>query len=319
MDQQDNNEEVLKIKQIKEKVKGELLTKFPNVTGVGVGYRILKGERTNQICIRVYVEKKLPISALKTHEIIPSEIEGIRIDVIEGKFTIQGLTTKKRDPLIGGLSIINSRMNAAGTLGGSVFDNSTRSDMILSNWHVLCGNGCQIGDTIIQPGSFDGGTNQDAVATLTRSKLSNHVDAGIAILNGKRFLDQSVLVLGRFKGIANPVLGMQVKKSGRTTGITTGQITDVSADITVGGYPSGNRNFSDQLLIEASSGLFSDHGDSGSIILNDKNQVIGLLFAGGGNLTMANKISDVINELNIDIDFGITLHDLYASFFLNLL
>lgn len=319
MDLDENNDEIVKIKQVKEKVKEELMTKFSNVTGVGVGYRILKGERTNQICIRVYVEKKLPLAELQTNEILPTEIEGIRIDVIEGSFTIQSDPTKKRDPLIGALSIINSRMNAAGTLGGTVFDNTTRSDMILSNWHVLCGNGCQVGDTIIQPGSYDGGTNQDAVATLTRSTLSSHVDAGIAVLNGKRFLDQSVLGLGWFKGHSNPSLGLQVRKSGRTTGITTGQITDLSADVTISGYPGGSRRFSDQLLIEASSGLFSDHGDSGSLVLNDNNQVIGLLFAGGGTLTIANKISNVISELNIDIDLGITLHDLYASIFLNLL
>lgn len=310
----DQEDAVKRVGQIKKKVKNQL-KKLPNVTGVGVGYRILRRERTKEICIRVYVRKKVPLNELDEQEVIPPEVEGIRTDVIEGKFHIQGPPVSsfqsRRNPLIGGLSIINTRIpDSAGTLGGTVFDNITRKDMILSNWHVLCWIGCEVGDYIIQPGSFDGGTNSDVVATLFRSRLTSRVDAAIAVLTGERFLDQQVLGFRRFEGINDPTLGMSVKKGGRTTGNTTGQIVDVSADINIEGYPTGTRTFTNQLVIETGTNQpFSQRGDSGSLILDNQNQVVGLLFAGNGNQTIANKISDVINALDIDIDQGLTLHD----------
>lgn len=45
-------------------------------------------------------------------------------------------------------------------------------------------------------------------------------------------------------------LNMHVRKSGRTTGVTEGNIDDVSGDVDIGGYPDGTREFRNQILIE---------------------------------------------------------------------
>ena len=92
----------------------------------------------------------------------------------------------------------------------------------------------------------------------------------------------------------------RVQKNGRTTGFTTGRITDLSFDGFVG-YDSGDAFFENQLLI--TPGDFSAPGDSGSCIVDMKENVIGLLFAGGATHTIANYIEDVWNLLP-PIDFS---------------
>ncbi len=65
-------------------------------------------------------------------------------------------------------------------------------------------------------------------------------------------------------------------------------------------YPSGSAFFAGQLVIEATAdngGSFSDRGDSGSAILNDQHELVGLLFAGSERQTLANPIADVLKEL----------------------
>jgi hypothetical protein len=50
--------------------------------------------------------------------------------------------------------------------------------------------------------------------------------------------------------------------------------------------------------------LFSDHGDSGSVIVDSTGAVVALLFAGAGTNTVGNPIASVLTELNIAIPAG---------------
>ncbi len=52
----------------------------PNVVGVGLGY--LKGSPT-ELTLVVMVDQKVPLSALAEDEIVPSEIEGLKVEVRE--------------------------------------------------------------------------------------------------------------------------------------------------------------------------------------------------------------------------------------------
>ena len=61
----------------------EKLMLLPNVVGVGIGLKSPEDENDDQICIKVYVEKKLPKDILQQNEMIPSELDGIQIDVEE--------------------------------------------------------------------------------------------------------------------------------------------------------------------------------------------------------------------------------------------
>ena len=91
----------------------------------------------------------------------------------------------------------------------------------------------------------------------------------------------------------------RVHKVGRTTGCTEGIVTDVAALASIR-YRTGTVHFVDQLIISATSdnvGPFSDHGDSGSGILDDNHELVGLLFAGSARQTFANPIDRVMRAL----------------------
>lgn len=121
------------------------LKAYPNVTGVGVGYKVFKGCRTDEICLRVYVKKKFPRQELRPEEVLPEEVlpervEGIPVDVIEATFRIllalpappREAHRRRHNPLVGGISIGNSALGGSGTLGVSVFDNESGEDMMFS-------------------------------------------------------------------------------------------------------------------------------------------------------------------------------------------
>jgi V8-like Glu-specific endopeptidase len=53
--------------------------------------------------------------------------------------------------------------------------------------------------------------------------------------------------------------------------------------------------FSDQIVAD----LKSQGGDSGSLVLNEQNEAVGLLFAGSDRSTILNRIQNVMDKLNI--------------------
>ena len=79
-----------KAKTVKRAHEAMLLAK-PNVIGVGVGFRIQDRQHSENIAIIVMVSIKLPASQLKADELIPTEIEGVPVDVQErGAIHAQG-------------------------------------------------------------------------------------------------------------------------------------------------------------------------------------------------------------------------------------
>ncbi len=311
------------------------LKAYPNVTGVGVGYKIRKGRLTKTICIRVYVERKVPRNELHHAHVIPERLEGCQTDVVQAtsEASQAGPDPKKRhSQLRGGLSIGNLDLGGSGTLGTSVFDNITGEDMILSNWHVLCGryfDECQKGEKIIQPGQGggDSGRAEDVVARLHRwgiAAITDYTDAAIARLTGHRFLDEDILGIGTISGVSMPELGLHVMKSGRTTGVTEGVIEDVDASKRMNGLPdpynpdsTTSKLFSHLIVVRG----VGQGGDSGSVWVDGMNRVIGLHIghgirwegSHGTPLAYAVPILKVINELNVSFSSGITSQAFVAS------
>jgi hypothetical protein len=120
--------------------------------------------------------------------------------------------------------------------------------------------------------------------------------------------------------VANPTVGMKVKKSGRTTGLTRGEIFDTDAAILVD-YGPFSSLYEHQLAIVGTEPVdaFSDNGDSGSLVVLDepyyaRSRPAGLLFAGKGqdfmdggsaDLTIAHPITDVLDAFaNGDTESG---------------
>lgn len=74
------NNELDRIRRVKARHEAELLRKR-NVVGVGVGKRQVGGRTTDQDCLVVMVERKVPLEELAPQDRIPPEIEGVCVDV----------------------------------------------------------------------------------------------------------------------------------------------------------------------------------------------------------------------------------------------
>lgn len=71
-----------RILEVKKAAQGRLLA-LQGVHSVAIGAKVVAGERTAEPAIVIFVERKKPLSELGPHEIIPTEIEGIKTDVVE--------------------------------------------------------------------------------------------------------------------------------------------------------------------------------------------------------------------------------------------
>ena len=68
--------------EVKRRHERELLSK-PNVVGVGVGFMSRDGRVTDEVGIVVSVSRKLPASALRPEDVIPANLEGVPVDVVQ--------------------------------------------------------------------------------------------------------------------------------------------------------------------------------------------------------------------------------------------
>jgi len=275
------------------------------------------------------------VEGVRVHKQISERIFALRGPTCESSGNNVCSTTERWPlPVPIGVSVGHPAITA-GTIGARVTDGS--NVFILSNNHVLANNNnAVLGDNIIQPGAFDGGVAlDDAIATLTDFEpidfvgdntmdaavaLSTTAELGIATPTGEY---GSIAGYGVPSALLHPaygdpgvlgdenlasLLGTPVQKVGRTTGHTMGSVTTINAIVTVC-YDSPDctqvATFVDQIII--GPGGFAAGGDSGSLIVTDDllYQGVGLLFAGNGSITIANRIDLVLNRFGVSIDDGL--------------
>jgi len=70
------------IRAVKDRHEDELLKK-KNVVGLGIGYKEVGGQKTEQLSLVVMVRKKESPSQLDATDLVPSEIDGVPVDVKE--------------------------------------------------------------------------------------------------------------------------------------------------------------------------------------------------------------------------------------------
>jgi hypothetical protein len=305
-----------------------------NVVGVGVGVKWTDGMPTGKPAVLVLVTQKLEESALGSDQIVPPSISGTPTDVLTVGIPIAGDTppvtpqtlARRIRPAQGGWSVGHFQITA-GTIGTCVYDILPGGSAgppahgigipprfyILSNNHVLANvNAASIGDPILQPGPFDGGTNPaDKIATLSRfvpitlnppvalPLHRNLVDCAVAE-GAFDQLDRQVYWNGVVRGWrrrTNVSVGMLVKKTGRTTNFTVGRVTAINAtiDVNYGGGRVGR--FHDQIVTTN----MSAGGDSGSLVMTPDGVAVGLLFAGSPVAMIANQIENVRSLLKVEV------------------
>ena len=256
-------------------------------------------------------------------------VETGRFRALQIAQSMDGNRTRRVRPAMGGVSLGHFRITA-GTFGTLAQRNG--QTVILSNNHVLANaNEAKVGDPILQPGPADGGRLQDTIARLADfvpieftersvgsggrllerllspvlrifgfgvrrlpSGATNRVDAAIAVPLEPSFVEPGDLGIGRVTGTIEARIGMRVRKSGRTTGVTEGRVTGVDAVVEVD-YGGKSAIFRGQIV----SDVLSRGGDSGSLVVDDQGRAVGLLFAGGLTTTLINPIGAVSELLDL--------------------
>ncbi|MFC4334309.1 chymotrypsin family serine protease [Salininema proteolyticum] len=291
---------------VKEAQKDRLLG-FSGVGAVDVGYRWRAGRlRTDEVCVRVWVEAKGdPIPA---GEFVPGDLDGVATDVVERRLELKGPDTVRWNALVGGVSVGPCRDvgggPVAGTLGAVVVDSACGDLVGLTNWHVAVADDAGgEGDRMVQPSRLDGGScPDDEVGALVRSRLDERVDAAVVSLTGRE-ITRHVRGIGVLCGVAVPELGMEVRKSGRTTDTTTGMVDGLEASVRVDYGPGfGVRQLEGQISLTGTDGRpFGQGGDSGSVVVTGDGRAVGLYFAGDrdGTNGIANTAADVAERLAI--------------------
>jgi hypothetical protein len=196
----------------------------------------------------------------------------------------------------------------SGTLGSLVSINGAQ--YILSNYHVLEGDGEAAGASVIQPGLVDVGcsaNNAQGVANTSgiKSLPASNVDAAVAqVKSGMVRSDGAILEIGTISAqTASAFIAQNVKKSGRTTGLTHSSVSGLNASVSVqyesscAGSLAFTKTFTGQILIKNRVSSFLNSGDSGSLMVEDvatNPRAVGLLFAGSSTLAVANPIDEVL-------------------------
>lgn len=241
-----------------------------------------------------------------------------RLDIKMRKYRVR--------PITGGHSV-GHRKVTAGTIGLCVYDLMPDASTspprvgvgmpgryyILSNNHILANsNKANIGDSILQPGRIDGGLiPRDRIGRLARyvpiqfapdvalEAQTNLVDAAIAAMPF-RSVAGGIKWIGELRGWRRKsavTVGTIVKKTGRTTGFTTGRITVVNATVDVNYHTGQVARFQEQILTTK----MSAGGDSGALLTTTDNVAVGLLFASSTEVSVANQIENVRSLLRVEI------------------
>ncbi|MEL7466426.1 MAG: hypothetical protein AAFN79_20300 [Pseudomonadota bacterium] len=291
-----------------------------NFTGVDIGYRYMGEEKTPELCVRIHVERKLPLETIPESQVFPDNIDGVPLDVIEGPYRATRSTRaadhQKRHPFVLGGVSCGRVGGGTGTIGAVVIDRRTGEPAILSNWHVLAGAAPAVGDPILQPGGIDGGRpGLDEIGRLERWMLGLSGDAAIAKLTGRRpWLPIQLCDFQHLGEVRASRLGEVLIKSGRSTGCTRARVDgegiyriryEVAPGVVeprdIRGFkltPEKQGNPDD---LELSSG-----GDSGSLWISpNSGDAVGLHFAGEANPNPAAEhaiachLAEVLEELDV--------------------
>ncbi len=311
-------EELTALDRVRAAAEDELLGRG-HVVGVGFGYKVSGGEQSETPSLMVLVDYKVPENLLGSNDLVPSTVGDHPTDVVEVGTLFAGrelpeseavdaqtLAARSR-PVRPGYSVGHPKVTA-GTIGAGCYDIRSAPGIppryyILSNNHVLANsNNAGVGDPVLQPGAYDGGTSPDDVVgrlarfvPITFDGRCNLVDAAIAEVPF-HVLDRDIYWNGYPASVgvaASP--GQLLKKTGRTTNFTTGRVTAVGATVNVN-YGGGKiAKFCNQIITsEMSAG-----GDSGSLVLDLENNPVGLLFAGSNVATILNPIAAVQLALGV--------------------
>ena len=301
----------MRIRELLPQARAELM-RYPGVRDVSVGLKETADRATEDIVFRVQVQEKIARDVLPRDAIIPAEVLGVRTDVVLVPRPIEEDDREKYRPLQGGIQIGNDSSDALGTLGCLAQRNSDRSIVLLSNRHVMLYSrppAITSGEKIGQPWiSCCCCCKGNIVGDVVDAAYDGLVDCAIARVIDRPGFTNEIQDIGLVFGSAplngagsTVVVGDRVRKRGRTTGLTVGRVVDplMGTPASSTGRPARTQQI--QIRPDTGYSSFSQEGDSGSAVVNDENQVIGLHWGGDGTWSYSCLITNVVSAMNITI------------------
>jgi hypothetical protein len=299
--------------ELKERAAAQFL-RIPGVTAVGLGGRERDGRPTGEVVLKVFVERKRPAAELTPGQLLPPEFEGVGVDVVElpeptlevaappqpgsPGTSVADLDSTEFRPLKGGGCVQVALSGAGlGTLGCFLTDPADPAKVYaLTNFHVVnVKGGAQpvAGTTRLgQPDNQDGPTKccSHLIGTFAAGSENTVRDAAVIRLDGGTKWLAEITEIGIVTGthtltVAEVApLTYQVRKRGMRTGLTGGIVEALNTQSTIDGNTRNNVIVvkpNPNAGVKAGGTLFfSDHGDSGSAVVNASNEIVALHFAG---------------------------------------
>jgi hypothetical protein len=308
---------------IKERAAAQLM-RLPGVNGVGIGGRVRGGERINELVLKVYVTTKRPPQEVEAAQLIPAQFEGVPTDVAElppeitlvhapaptGRAWVppSEMDLSRKRPLLGGTCLQVDMPDAGeGTLGCMLRAGGDPAKVYaLTNWHVLQGSqGVSPNFTDVPPNvgkttagqPYAGGSITKCCSALigkvAGGGYAKICDAGLVKLDPGTVWLAHILEIGPVNGrhkmaSIKEALHLPVRKRGIRSGLTGGTIESVSTHR----HNKNGEEWTNVIVVQpnpdsSSAGpvFFLEQGDSGSALVTEKNEVVGLMFAIPGSTT----------------------------------
>jgi len=301
-----------------------------STTGVYTAPATFSGLSSNTVTITATSQANSAVSAAASGTVVyPNDTAAAQTPPIKlGTSGSNANNTNTGKCCVGTLGALMNRLDSV--TGNTIF-------YILSNQHVLTNGGsATVGEAINQPGPAACFASTNVVANFsqgfveplsgTTGPAADNVDAAFAqIAAGAVDVDPvtklptgSILDLG-IAGASSIAaappsstpafasVGLNVAKSGRTTGLTCSTVSSILTTVTVdydsscGGPVGFTSTFIDQIIINNTGGSFAAPGDSGALIVTTTQaRPVGLLFAGTSTTAVANPIQDVITAFTVN-------------------
>lgn len=301
-----------------------------STTGVYTAPTTFSGLSSNTVTITATSQANSAVSAAASGTVVyPNDTAAAQTPPIKlGTSGSNANSTNTGKCCVGTLGALMNRLDSV--TGNTIF-------YILSNQHVLTNGGtAAVGEAINQPGPAACFASPNVVANFsqgfveplsgTTGPAADNVDAALAqIAAGAVDVDPvtkqptgSILDLGiagassiaaaaPSSTTATATVGLNIAKSGRTTGLTCSTVSSILATVTVdydsscGGPVGFTSTFIDQIIINNTGGSFAAPGDSGALIVTTTQaRPVGLLFAGTSTTAVANPIQDVITAFTVN-------------------
>jgi hypothetical protein len=278
-----------------------------NINGVFKSLRRVKGKWTDEIVIQFHVKRKLPLEKLSPEEIIPSEIDGVKTDVIQANARPLS-DINKYAAVQGGMSIGVEENTGDGTLGIVILDDNQGAVGITAAHCILI----EGAETLtpghpVHPGMGDSGVaGRGRIGDVLDWDLNTVDAAGIQLdyPYGLSVFDTLVIP----NGFRTPDINDVLHKVGRTTALTEMKVSGYGTTTTdYSAWNIGGLTFDDVLCLipngDDPNELIVLGGDSGSFCYYpDTFEGAGLVFALAveTNIAYAFVFSDVLSYCGVN-------------------